>query len=150
LTPWFSVVSSADGTRLAAAVSGAYGSSGPIYTSTNSGTTWAASGAPYAGWTSIAASADGNKFAAACYAVNTGIYTLHSTPTPSLSLTPSEGNVLLSWTSPSLNFTLQQNSDPTTTNWTDMTTSPVLNLMNLQNQATVSPTNVSAFYRLKH
>jgi hypothetical protein len=78
------------------------------------------------------------------------IYTSQTTPTPSLSLTPSGSNLVISWTVPSMDFTLQQNSDLSTTNWMDVPTPPVLNLTNLQNQVIVSPTNGNTFYRLKH
>jgi hypothetical protein len=37
-----------------------------------------------------------------------------------------------------------------TMNWTDVTTPPVLNLTNLQNEMIISPTNGNNFYRLKH
>ena len=49
-----------------------------------------------------------------------------------------------------MDFTLQQNSDLSTTNWMDVPPPPVLNLTNLQNQVIVSPTNGNTFYRLKH
>ena len=57
---WTSITSSADGTKLAAVVSG-----GSIYTSADSGATWTeqtAAGSRY--WSSIASSADGTKLAA--------------------------------------------------------------------------------------
>lgn len=78
------------------------------------------------------------------------MYTSQSTPTPSLSLTSSGANALLAWTIPSMDFTLQQNADLTTTNWMDVPTPPVLNLTNLQNQVLVSPPGGNTFYRLKH
>jgi len=53
------------------------------------------------------------------------------------------------WIVPSTNFVLQQNLDLTTTNWTDVTNPPALNLTNLQNEVILTPTNNSAFYRLK-
>lgn len=57
---WASVASSADGTKLIAAVKG-----GPIYLSTNSGFTWAPTSAPSTNWSSVASSADGAKLIAA-------------------------------------------------------------------------------------
>jgi photosystem II stability/assembly factor-like uncharacterized protein len=61
------ITSSADGTKLAAVVSG-----GQIYLSTDSGVTWTATG-PNQSWASIASSADGRKLVAV---VNGGqIYT---------------------------------------------------------------------------
>jgi hypothetical protein len=136
------VASSADGIRLVAA-----GNQGQFFISADSGATWGPS-APADNWQCVASSADGAKLVAVAY--GGGIYTLQTTPRPMLSLTPSGANALLSWTIPSLAFTLQQSSDLTTTNWTDVPTPPVLNLTNLQNQVTVSPTNGNTFYRLKH
>jgi photosystem II stability/assembly factor-like uncharacterized protein len=56
---WFSIASSADGTKLAAVIAG-----GLIYTSTNSGVTWKPTSAPRSYWTTIASSADGSKLVA--------------------------------------------------------------------------------------
>ena len=56
VTNWSSVASSADGTKLVAAVS-----LGLIYTSTNSGSTWVATSAPTNFWASVASSADGSR-----------------------------------------------------------------------------------------
>ena len=63
---WTSVASSAKGVKLAATAAviynpaggGAHG--GPIYTSTNSGTTWQPTAAPSNQWSSVASSADGS------------------------------------------------------------------------------------------
>jgi hypothetical protein len=72
-TNWQSIVSSADGMRLAATVGGfATGSEGLIYTSTNAGVTWTPRGSA-ALWTSIASSADGSRLAAVVY--GGGIFT---------------------------------------------------------------------------
>jgi len=54
---WYFVASSANGSNLVAVVSG-----GGIWT--NSGSTWAATGAPSKSWTSVASSADGTKLVA--------------------------------------------------------------------------------------
>jgi hypothetical protein len=65
---WHSIVSSADGTKLAAVATGDY-----IYTSTDSGVTWIARMTDIARtWISIASSADGMKLAAVGF---DGIYT---------------------------------------------------------------------------
>jgi hypothetical protein len=65
------VASSADGTKLAAAVGGKnidYSSyAGPIFISTNSGATWMQTSAPSEIWSSLAFSADGTKLLAAAY-----------------------------------------------------------------------------------
>jgi hypothetical protein len=146
-TNWWFVASSADGARLIAAAGGALGS-GPVFTSADSGATWTPGNAPLIKWSAIASSADGGQVVAVVY--GGGIYTSRTAPAPLLRLMPSGGNAFLSWIIPSLDFTLQQNSDLTTTNWTDVPTPPVLNLTNLQNQVMVSPTNGHTFYRLKH
>ncbi len=57
---WFSVASSADGTRLVAAANSTL-----IYTSSDSGLTWISNSAPRWPWVSVASSADGTKLVAA-------------------------------------------------------------------------------------
>jgi hypothetical protein len=76
-----------------------------------------------------------------------GIYTWQSLPAPLLSVSLAGTNVVISWTVPSINFVLQQNSDLTTTNWTDVTTSPTVT--NLQNQVVLPAPTGNAFYRLR-
>ncbi len=57
----YAVAASADGTKLAAVCEGlVYQETYFIYTSTNSGATWAPTSAPDCGWNAIASSADGN------------------------------------------------------------------------------------------
>jgi hypothetical protein len=64
-TNWSCVASSADGTKLVAAVGGGvYQGAGLIYISTNSGTTWSATAAPSEDWMSVASSTDGTKLVA--------------------------------------------------------------------------------------
>jgi hypothetical protein len=65
-----------------------------------------------------------------------------------MNTTPANGNLTLSWIIPSTNFVLEQNLDLTSTNWTDVTNMPVLNLTNLQDEVTLPLTNGSGFYRL--
>jgi photosystem II stability/assembly factor-like uncharacterized protein len=64
---WYSVASSADGTRLVAVVIGGY-----IYTSWDSGATWTQRGSSQS-WQSVASSADGTKLVAVGW--NSYIYT---------------------------------------------------------------------------
>jgi hypothetical protein len=59
-TNWSSVASSADGSKLVAAVNGGF-----IYTSTNSGSTWVATSAPTNSWRAVASSVDGARLFAA-------------------------------------------------------------------------------------
>jgi hypothetical protein len=44
---------------------------------------------------------------------------------------------------------LQQNSDLTTTNWTDVPATPLLNFANLHYKVNITPSPGSHFYRLK-
>jgi hypothetical protein len=151
-----SIASSADGNKLIA------GNGSGIYISTDLGTTWIQE-------TNISAfilafSADGNKSVVTTAVTDSLelpggrtittiipgpiIYTSFSIPTPSINIAPTNGNLALSWLIPSTNFVLQQNFDLTTTNWTDMTNTPVLNLTNLQNQVFLPLPASNSFYRL--
>ena len=185
-TNWYCVASSADGARLVAAVGGP-GPSGSIYISTDFGATWTMTVAPVANWSSVAISAEGSRLAAGSiigamytstdsgyswdsnsvpnqhwiciassadgsklWALGSGsMYTSQSTPTPSLNIIPSSPNLTLSWTVPATGFLLQQNADLTTTNWIDVTNTPVLNLTNLQNEVSLPLPASTSFYRLK-
>src|SRR5712691_621733 len=62
IASWKAVASSADGTKLVAAIQG-----GSICTSTNSGAAWTRTSAPNLGWSSVASSADGTKLVAAVH-----------------------------------------------------------------------------------
>jgi hypothetical protein len=62
-TNWNSIVSSADGNKLAAVVGGV----ARIHTSQNSGTNWTTTGAPATNWACIASSADGTRLIAGCF-----------------------------------------------------------------------------------
>jgi hypothetical protein len=147
---WNSVASSADGTKLVAAAAEPFGL---ICSSTNSGATWISNAVPSESWLSVASSADGNQLVVAGMvdqSFNPGhVYISQTTPSPCLNLTPSSSNLAVSWIIPSTDFILQQNLDLTTTNWTDLTNPPVLNLTNLQDEVILSPTGSSGFYRLK-
>lgn len=134
------IVVSADGTTLAAATSAG------VYTSSDSGATWDINQpSPIA--SSLAMSADGDKLVAV---VNGGgIWTLQTTPAPQVGLAANRNQITLSWVVPSTNFVLQQNADLTATNWSNVTNPPVLNLTNLQNQATLPAPPGNAFFRLQ-
>jgi hypothetical protein len=138
---WLSTAASADGSRLI--VSG-YSS---IYTSADSGVTWVSNNAPYLSeWSAVATSADGHALVAAGYPGS--IYTLKTTPSPSLNISPpvSGSNLGLSWVIPSTNFVLKQSPD--LASWSSVTNVPALNLSNLQNQITIPLSNGNEFYRL--
>ena len=107
--------------------------------------TWISNDAPSTNWAAVASSADGNKLVAVT--VGGGIYTLQTTPSPQLNLTPASTNFTLAWTVPATNFVLQQSSDLLA--WADVTNAPVLNLPNLQNQVTLPRSGNQSFYRLK-
>ena len=96
-------------------------------------------------WTSVASSSDGGKLVAAD--AGGEIWTLQTTPAPQMNITPTNGNLTLSWIVPSINFVMQQSSD--LGSWVDVTNLPVLNLMNLRDEVILLPTNGNVFYRLK-
>ncbi len=148
VSPFFSsVASSADGTKLVAAAKSQPNFQPPvIYTSMDSGNTWISNNVPTNNWSSVASSAEGGKLVAV--ATGGGIWTLQTTPTPNLNIAPASNNLLLSWVMPSTNFVLEQNSDLTTTNWTDVTNTPVLNIANLHDEVTLPLTGSNSFYRL--
>jgi hypothetical protein len=71
---WWSIASSADGTKLVALVGGTpYAKA--IWTSTDSGSTWTSNTVPAVEWWSVASSADGTKLIAAASYSGSGIYT---------------------------------------------------------------------------
>jgi len=118
---------------------------GPIFTSTNSGLSWMSADAPALQiWNSVVSSADGGFLVAAN---ESGIWTSQTIPSPSINISPTDGNLALSWTIPSTNFVLQQSAD--LISWADVTNPLALNFTNLQNQVTLPPSNSSGFYRLK-
>ncbi|HVU08768.1 MAG TPA: hypothetical protein VHG89_09520 [Verrucomicrobiae bacterium] len=148
---WGSAAMSADGSKLIIGASGdlsdqGYTNGGPIFTSTDLGKTWTSNNVPDETWTSIASSADGSKLAASTE-FNEGFWIAQSTPTPQLNIAPTNLDLKFSWLVPSTNFVLQQSSD--LSNWSDVTNSPALNLINLQEEVVLSPTNGSGFYRLE-
>lgn len=136
---WYSAAASADGSLL---IGGTYPA---IYTSTDSGTTWISNNAPRIQWSAVATSADGHALVAA--GLPGGIYTLQTTPSPSLNISAATSNcVAVSWLIPSTNFVLQQSSD--LLNWSTVTNATTLNLTNLQNQVVIPISGGSTFYRL--
>jgi hypothetical protein len=136
------VACSADGTRLV--VAGLYS---PIYTSLDSGNTWTTNNVPATTWTGLAMSADGSILLASAKDSGGGIYTTYIPPQPSLSITPSSSNLVLSWPLPSVGFVLQESADLTSTNWVNVTNT--VTATNYWNQVTVSPPATgNAFYRL--
>jgi len=76
-----------------------------------------------------------------------GIYSSYLPSAPLLNLTSSSNRITFSWTVPATNYVVQKSSNLIA--WSVMTTTPVLNLTNLQNEVTLTPSNSSGFYRLK-
>ena len=58
--------------------------------------------------------------------------------------------MVASWTVPSMPFTLQVNSDLTTTNWTDLSVPAPLNYSTLRNEALLPFDSTNQLFRLKH
>jgi len=160
---WMFLGCSADGSTLvidgiAASPAGGY-PAGVIFLSSDSGASWVQApdqGLVPADWSGIAISADGCKLVGAVTAFSSysvsaspgGIFTLQFTPSPALSIVPSDGGLVLSWTVPSVNFGLQQNPDLAATNWTDVPGTPALDYPTLRSQVTLSAPPGPMFYRL--
>ena len=67
---------------------------------------------------------------------------------PTLSVSISGTNVLVSWPASATNFSLQQNIDPNGTSWTNPVGAGPIVVTNGQNQLWLSPTNADIFFRL--
>lgn len=139
---WTSLAITPDGTKLIAGVS----AGGAVYISTNGTWTTNTIAGSIAAIGPVAMSADGNLLVAAGVKVG-AIWILRTTPAPAMNITPTNGNLRLSWIVPSTNFIAQ--CSPDLSNWQDMTDTPVLNLSNLQEQILLSPTDSNVFFRLK-
>jgi hypothetical protein len=135
------VASSADGTRLAVA-------GNAVYTSGDSGVTWMTNSGPKS-CSFIVSSADGCELVAgAGTQYGLGLWIGRFVPSPRIDFASSNGNVALYWTIPSTNLVLRQISDLTTTNWSNVTATPQLNLTDLQDQVTLPESAGNAFFRL--
>jgi hypothetical protein len=129
---------SADGTKLIAVMD-----SGPVYVSTDFGTTWTpVSVSSTAWWSSVASSADGSELAV----VGGSVYAWQYAPV--LSCVSSNGVAVVSWPDSVYTniFTLQTNGDLTTANWTDAGL-PV-NDDGTNQSITISPPPTNLFFRL--
>ena len=127
------------------------GSRLPPYTSSGSGVTWISNSIP-GSWFCVASSADGSELAAANLDngdfSQTGLWIGRRTPSPKLNVAAANTNLTLSWIVSSTNFVLQQNLDLSSANWTTISNLPSLNLSNLQDQVTLTPSNGNGFFRL--
>jgi len=140
---WVSAASSEDGTKLVAGGSPV----GFIYNSTNSGASWVSNSAPdMLGQSKFVSSADGNIVFAMPIVSTTNVFIYQTTPTPQISISSSASNLELSWLIPSTNFVVQESPD--LISWSSITNVPALNLTNLNNELSLSPTNGSGFFRL--
>jgi hypothetical protein len=141
------VTSSADGAKLAVF------NGSEIFSSCDYGNTWLSNNwpVPYPAYLpKICSSADGDRLFVVGTGAGVGVWTGQLNPSGNLNISRmTSSNLMVSWLVPSTNFVLQQNSDLTTTQWSDVTNLPVLNLTNLQNQVTLLPPAGRAFYRLR-
>ena len=135
---WWTVVSSPDGSKLAAA------STGAVFTSSDSGATWISNNVPAMFWAAVAMSTNGSRMVAVSPLGQ--IYISQAAP-PSLNITRESTNVRLSWPTSAGNFALQQEPTVTDTNWTDVTN--VVNVVNEQNQVLVPLSTPKMVFRLK-
>ncbi|HLX72890.1 MAG TPA: hypothetical protein VKV04_24970 [Verrucomicrobiae bacterium] len=143
---WYTVASSSDGNSIIAL------EGGPYYTTTNFGQNWISNSSPALVLEVAACSTNATKGYMAGF---TGTFTspipiLYSfapvvTP-PQLSLLSSNSQYAIAWPSSVTGFQLQQNTNLSAANWSNVT-SPVV-LSNGMNEVLVSPTNASTFYRL--
>jgi len=145
---------------------------GPIYVTTNSGTSWTVFNMPGKYEFRVTGSDEEGGFLAAATIedvpdlgtkpkVKDNWYSVVSAPNgsklvltggssqsaPALSIIHSGNGVIISWPSSFPNFSLQQNIDLTTTNWIDVTNS--VNAVGEENQVIISPAVDNNFYRLK-
>jgi len=97
-------------------------------------------------WGSLATSADGTRLVLG--AAFGWIYTWQTTATPLLDISISRGNAVVSWIVPSMDFALQQNSNLDTTNWTTVTTPPVLNYSHVRYELSTPLMSGNLFFRL--
>ena len=86
------------------------------------------------------------------YSLTGGFWALISvvqTPgAPLLTITHSGNSVIVSWPSPSTGWTLQQNSDLTTTSWS--TSGYTITTSNGTNSVTITPPTGNLFFRLRN
>jgi hypothetical protein len=136
---------SADGAKVFAS-----GNDGNVYTSTNSGVTWASNSIPLPAQ-GVACSSD----AAKVYAFfnvgdpDSGFSGYVFTPQEALlSIAPAGANVILSWPASYLaNFQLEENADTATTNWTSVAATP--EIVGNYFQVTNAAAGGGKFFRLK-
>jgi len=115
---WRGISSSSDGSKLAAVDAT---STGLIYLSTNAGSLWTTSSVPALSWSFIASSADGTRLAATSVFGSVYLFGLSG---PTLTITRSGANVVLSWPASATTFHLQQSPGIAPTVWAPVTNVP--------------------------
>lgn len=144
---WYTAVSSSDGSNIITT-----GSSSAFYTSANFGQTWISNSSPATITQYVACSTNGTKGIMAGYTgsypnLTSVLYAFSPTVVaPQLSLLSSNSQYAVAWPSSVTGFQLQQNTNLSTANWSNVT-SPVL-LSNGMNEVIISPSNPADFYRL--
>jgi hypothetical protein len=121
-----------------------------VFLSTNSGLTWAAQSGSGVVLDTIATSADGHRWMAGHSGGQGRLYFGSSTPAPALSIVPTNGNVIISWTVPSSPFVLQQRPGTplNQSNWNTVPGAPTVNLKTVRNETLLPATNSCALFRL--
>jgi photosystem II stability/assembly factor-like uncharacterized protein len=138
---WTSFSITPDGTKIVAGIS----TGGAVYISANGIWTTNTIADSTAAIGPVAMSADGNLLVAAGVKAG-GIWILRKTPAPTMNITPTNGNLTLSWIVPSTNFVVQESQDMIS--WSSIANTPALNFTNLNYELSISPSNSSGFYRL--
>lgn len=134
--PASSVACSKDGVTLLAAVS-----QGPIYSSTNSGTTWNAANTPYENWSGLAINDRGGWIAA------NNADTIFTAPAlPLVFIQNSVRGLSLSWACSLTNFSLQRNDSLGSSSW--VTDTDPISVVNGLNNVLATTTSPASFFRL--
>jgi hypothetical protein len=140
------IASSVNGRRLIASPA-SYSVAPGLYVSSDSGFTWTA--VMSGNYGSLACSQDGTRLVAVTNGMNltkNGAIFVGFWP-PSLTIGVANGNIVLSWPAPSAGFVLEQNTEPASTNWTPVSSTPFVT--NYQNQVIIPSSNRTVFYRLR-
>ncbi len=121
---------------------------GIIHISNNFGATWSEAKPAGSGvaWWVVASSADGHRLYAAPSSGQ--IWTIQTRPGPLLSVGTSGGSLLLSWVVPSMDFMLQECSDLSAQDWTEVLKPAALNYTNLHYEVAVPLSQGNRFFRL--
>lgn len=141
---------SADGRRVVLLAVRISSGQGRILSSTDEGATWAEQAVPSPGdaWTGnggAASSADGHNLL-----ILSGyfMYSLKTTPAPTLHISRMAEGVSLSWTVPSAPFVLQETAELSSTDWNDLTLTPDFDPATAQDTMPIPWKQGPNFYRL--